>query len=660
MAAAAELFRRAMSSFQQGRLDEAERQFRQLLRKEPRQPAALNILAVILMSQKRYGEAEPYLQTAVKAGATSDVTFYNYGLVLKALGRPDEALERFTEAITLNPGNADSWNNRGTVLNELKNPARAIDDFDRALALNPASAAPLFNKARSLAELKRYDEALAAHDQALAINPGLAEAWYGRGFVFHQLQRHDDAARAYARALQLDPQLPFLKGSLVHEKMLTCDWSEIGALVTEITSDVAAGKLVTEPFSWQGLATSPQSLQQCAKLFNAARFPANVTSVPRPSPSANGKIRIGYLSGEFRQQATALLMVGVLEQHDRNRFEITAIDNGWDDGGETRRRIEACVHRVLPIRALADPDAVAAIRDCQIDVLVNLNGYFGDERTRVFARRAAPIQVNYLGFPGTLGASYMDYIIADRHVLPDADKPFYSEKVAHLPNSYQANDNIRPIAPRSFDRADCGLPAHGVVFCCFNNAYKITPDVFERWMQILARVNGSVLWLLADDPVAAANLKREAAARGVDGARIVFAERMPPAEHLARHRCADIFLDTLPYNAHTTASDALWAGVPLVTCRGTTFPGRVAASLLHSLRLAELVAETPDAYVELAIALATDPDRLAAIKQKLAANRLTTPLFDTGRFTRHLEAAFAAMVERHRAGRPPDHLVIAD
>lgn len=658
MASAAELFKRAMSSFQQGRLDEAERQFKQLLRKEARHPAALNILAVILMAQKKYAEAEPYLHTASKVSATSDATFYNYGLVLKALGRPDEALERLSQAIAINPGNAESWNNRGTVLNDLKDPARAIDDFDKALAINPSYAAAFFNKARSLAELKRYDDALAAHDRALALNPNLAEAWFGRGFVFHQLQRHDEAARAYTKALQIDPHLAFLKGSLVHEKMLTCDWTEIDALVADIARDIAAGKLVTEPFSWQGLATSQQSLQQCARLFNDARFPANVKSPPRPSPTANGKIRIGYLSGEFRQQATSLLLVGVLEQHDKSRFEITAIDNGWDDASTTRRRIEAAVHRVLPIRGLADPDAVAAIRDQQIDVLVNLNGYFGDERTRVFARRAAPVQVNYLGFPGTLGASYMDYIIADRHVLPEADKPFYSEKVVYLPNCYQANDRSRDIAPRIFERADCGLPAQGVVFCCFNNAYKITRDVFECWMKILTRADGSVLWLLADDPAAAANLRREAQARGVAGDRIIFAERLPPADHLARHRCADIFLDTLPYNAHTTASDALWAGVPLLTCRGTTFPGRVAASLLHSMQLPELVTETADDYVRLAIELATHPDRLAAIKQTLADNRLTTPLFDTALFTRHIEAAFAAMMERHRAGLAPDHVVV--
>ncbi|WP_315831951.1 tetratricopeptide repeat protein [Bradyrhizobium prioriisuperbiae] len=659
MATTAELFQRAMSSFQQGRLEEAERQFKQLLRKETRHPAALNILAAILMSQKKYGEAEPYLQTALKVNATSDATFYNYGLVLKALGRPDEALARFSQAIGLNPGNADSWNNRGTVLNDLKDPVRAIDDFEKALSINPRYAAAYFNKARSLADLKKYDEALAAHDQALALNPNLAEAWFGRGFVFHQLQRHEEAARAYEKALQIDPKLPFLKGSLVHEKMLTCDWDGIAPLIADIERDIAAGKLATEPFSWQGLATSQQSLQQCAKLFSDTRFPPNVRTAPRPSPAANGKIRIGYLSGEFRQQATSLLLVGVLEQHDKDLFEITAIDNGWDDGSETRQRIDAAVHRVLPIRGLADPDAVTAIRDQQIDILVNLNGYFGEERTRVFARRAAPIQVNYLGFPGTLGASYMDYIIADRHVLPETDKPFYAERVAYLPNCYQANDRSSKIAP-PVSRADCGLPTQGVVFCCFNNVYKITPDIFERWMQILAQVEGSVLWLLADDPAAAANLRREAVARGVDGGRLIFAERRLPAEHLARHRCADLFLDTLPYNAHTTASDALWAGLPLLTCSGTTFAGRVAASLLRNIELPELVTETLDDYVLSAVTLANHPDRLAAIRQKLDDHRLNTPLFDTARFTRHLEAAFAAMVERHRAGLAPAHIVVPD
>jgi predicted O-linked N-acetylglucosamine transferase (SPINDLY family) len=346
-------------------------------------------------------------------------------------------------------------------------------------------------------------------------------------------------------------------------------------------------------------------------------------------------------------------MVGVLEQHDRETFEIVAFDNGWDDGSATRRRIAAAVERIVPIRELSDLEATAAIRDAGIDVLVDLNGYFGEARTRVFARRAAPVQVNYLGFPGTLGASYMDYIIADGEVLPAEDHRFFSEKVVTLPHSYQPNDRQRPIATGEVTRQSCGLPEQGVVFCCFNNSYKITPEVFGAWLRILGAVEDSVLWLIEDCSEATANLRRAAAAAGVAERRIVFAGRRPPAEHLARHRCADLFLDTLPYNAHTTASDALWAGLPLLTCRGSTFAGRVAASLLKAIDLPELVTTSLADYEALAVALARDPARLSGLRQRLAANRLTTPLFDTAAITRQLEAAFTTMVERHRAGLSP-------
>ena len=406
------------------------------------------------------------------------------------------------------------------------------------------------------------------------------------------------------------------------------------------------------------IASSEQSLQRCAELYSAARYPARVDRTDLPKPGASGKIRIGYLSGEFREQATALLLVGVLEQHDRQQFEIIAVDNGFDDGSATRRRINAAVDGVIEIASLNDPQAVAAIRAAGIDVLVNLNGYFGDGRTRVSARRAAPIQVNYLGFPGTLGAGYMDYIIADRHVLPAEHRAFYAEKVVWLPDCYQANDRKRPIAERNFSRAECGLPDDGFVFCCFNNNYKITPSTFDGWMRILREVEGSVLWLLEDNALAASNLRREAAARGLDASRLVFAGRLPPDQHLARHRCADLFLDTLPYNAHTTASDALWAGLPVLTCRGETFAGRVAASLLHSIGLPELVTASQADYERLAIELAIRPAMLASLTQKLANNRLTTALFDTARFTGHIEAAYLAMVQRRQAGLRPDHLAI--
>jgi predicted O-linked N-acetylglucosamine transferase (SPINDLY family) len=658
MASPADLFKRAVSSFQQGRIGEAEHSLKQLLRKEPRHLAALNILAIVLTMSGKYADAERQLQTALKINATSDATFYNYGIVLKALGRPEEALQRFTQAIAINPGNAETWNNRGTVLNELRDYSAAMVDFDRAIALNPKSAAAIFNKSKSLVKLRRYGEALAACDQALAMKPDLAEAWFGRGSILHELQRHDEAVGAYANAFRIDPQMPFLKGSLLHQKMLTCDWAEVDGLIGEIESDLASGKLVAEPFGWQGIATSERSLQQCAELYNAKTFPAGPASPALLLSGANTKIRVGYLSGEFRQQATSLLLVGVLEHHDTAQFDIYAIDNGWDDHSETRRRINAAVPGQISIGERNDSEALAAIRENRIDVLVNLNGYFGQGRTRLFAQRAAPVQVNYLGYPGTLGARYMDYIVADQHVLPVDHQAFYSEKVVYLPNCYQANDRSKQIATRIFDRQQCGLPAEGVVFCCFNNVYKITPEIFDCWMRILKHVDGSVLWLLEDSASAAANLAKEAVARGVSADRIVFAERLALPEHLARHRCADLFLDTLPYNAHTTASDALWAGLPVVTCRGETFAGRVASSLLHNLHLPELITATLEDYVRLAIELATHPEKRAAIKQKLADNRLTTALFDTALFTRHIETAYAAMVERHKAGLAPDHIVV--
>lgn len=348
----------------------------------------------------------------------------------------------------------------------------------------------------------------------------------------------------------------------------------------------------------------------------------------------------------------------MLEQHDTSQFEIHAFDNGWDDGSETRRRIADAVHRIVDIRNLNDAQAASAIRDSGIDILVNLNGYFGDDRTRVFAQHPAPVQVNYLGFPGTLGAAYMDYIVADATVIPESQRPFFNEKVVHLPDSYQANDRARPIADRAFTRDEFGLPQDGFVFCCFNNNYKITPQTFDGWMRILARVPGSVMWLIEDNATASGNLRKEAAARGIAPERLVFAARMPPDEHLARHRCADLFLDTLPYNAHTTASDALWAGLPLLTCMGDTFAGRVAASLLGAIGLPELVTSSQTDYERLAIELATQPDRLAALRRKLADNRLTTPLFDTARFTRHLEQAYAAMHARRKAGQRPGHIVV--
>lgn len=654
------IFSEAISFLQAGRTHEAEKALRRLLRRTSDHPLALSILGAILVGSGKHDEAERFLRAAVKLNPNAQAALYNHGLALKALGRAGEAVAQFTRALAINPDDAETLNNRGSAFNDLKDHQSALADFDRALALQPNYALAHHNRGNALFGLAHHEDALAAYRRALALAPNFLESWTGAGLCLHKLKRHDESVAAYDAARKLNPDYPFLKGIVLHQRMLACDWSGIADLIAEIETDIAAGKPSAEPFGWQGVATTDRSLQKCAEIYSAAIFPPNHRGLPPARPDNGETIRIGYVSGDFRAQATAFLLVGVLEQHDRGRFEIHAFDNGWDDGSDTRKRIAAAVHRITPIRGLNDAQAAQVIRDSGVDILVNLNGYFGDDRNGVFAQRPTPVQVNYLGFPGTLGAPYVDYIVADAIVIPQTQRAFFTEKIVHLPHSYQANDNRRAISDRAFTRAELGLPQHGFVFCCFNNNYKITPQTFAGWMRILERVPGSVLWLIEDNPLASANLRKEAGAHGVDPLRLVFAERVPPEDHLARHRCADLFLDTLPYNAHTTASDALWAGLPVLTCTGGTFAGRVAASLLLNVGLPELVTSSQDDYERLAVELATQPERLNALREKLAVNRLTTPLFDTERFTRHLEQAYAAMHARRKAGQKPEHIVVSE
>jgi predicted O-linked N-acetylglucosamine transferase (SPINDLY family) len=583
--------------------------------------------------------------------------WFGRGNALYNLGRLDEALDAYARGLALDPSDAEALLRYGNVFFVLKNYDKALEAYEKALSLKPNLVGTRLGLGNAFLELHRYDEALAAYDQELALTPDIAEAWLGRGHVLHMRKIHDQAAAAYAKVLKLDPGHPFVKGHLLHERMLVCDWKDADELISEIENEIRLGKPAAEPFGWQGVAKSEQSLQLCAEIYNNKKFPPVTENFPGHAPD-HKTIRIGYSSGEFRNAATSSLIVGTLEHHDKSRFEIYCFDNGWDDQSEMRSRITASVHELVDIRKLDDPSSAAAVRERQIDILVNLNGYFGEERTRMFARRPAPIQVNYLGFPGTMGSTYMDYIIADDCVIPPDNRKYFTEKVVYLPNSYQANDTKKEIGTDDPSRATYGLPQQGFVFCCFNNNYKIVPEIFDRWMHILKRADGSVLWLIEDSEKAASNLRMEATARGVGAERLVFAKRLPLSEHLARHRLADLFLDTLPYNAHTTASDALWAGLPILTCLGQTFAGKVGASLLKAIGLPELITTTLDDYEELAVDLATHPEKVALLKRKSADNRLTTPLFDTKQFTRDIEAAYSAMYERLRAGLKPDHIIV--
>jgi len=388
------------------------------------------------------------------------------------------------------------------------------------------------------------------------------------------------------------------------------------------------------------------------------------TATPRSQPLWRGekykhdRIRVAYLSRDFREHPVSFLMAGMFECHDSSRFETTAISWGHDDDSAIRKRIKKSFERFIDVEKEDQGKIAQLLRELEIDIAVDLMGFTEESRTHVMAARPAPIQVNYLGYVGTTGTQYIDYIIADRVLIPRDQDEFYSEKIVCLPNSFQVNDRDRRIGDKVFARRDAGLPQDAFVFCCFNNVYKITPDVFDSWMRILRRVDRSVLWLVAGNSIVERNLRNEAAGRAVDPERLIFAQRLPLAEHQARLRMADLFLDTLPYNAGTTAADALWAGLPVLTRIGTALAGRMAASVLTAIGLPELIASTPEAYEMIAVDLATHPEKNAAIKRKLADRRLTAPLFDTELFTRHIEAAYIAMYDRYQAGLAPAHIAI--
>ncbi len=640
-----------------GRQEEAAASFIEAVRRDPDFYEAHTSLGRILHHLGHLEGAQESYARALAITPTAEF-YHERALILHALRRSEEGLASMDAALAMKPGRADILANRAVILHGLGRFEESLASADQAIVANPGSADAHNNRAAALHGLKRPEDALASYDRAIELHPRYVTALANRGGVLLWLKRPEDALESYRRVVEIAPDHPFAKGHLLHTKALCCEWSGFEELRRSVGADVLARKPSAEPFGFQGTSDSEAELRACAEIYAAAKYP-RIAGAPVARPAQGGKIRIGYLCGEFRNQATSILMAELFELHDPERFEIYAFDNGWDDHSHMRARLNAAFKEIIDISATSDAEVATKIAAMGIDILVNLNGYFGRERNTVFACHPAPIQVNYLGFPGTMGTDYMDYLIADRIVIPPASQQHYNEAIAYLPHCYQANDRKRLIADRIFTRTELGLPDQGAVFCCFNNPYKILPDVFDAWMRILSRVPGSVLWLIENAPVASNNMRAEATRRGIDPKRLVFAGRAPVAEHLARHRAADLFLDTLPYNAHTTASDALWAGLPVLTCTGQTFAGRVSTSLLRALDMPELITTSLREYEELAVALAQDSARLAALMNKLAAHRLTKPLFDTPRFARHIEEAYSQMVARQRAGLPPAPIAVA-
>jgi protein O-GlcNAc transferase len=717
----------AVEAHQAGRRDEAEKLYRKILLKRPRDQLAVQNLGALLFERGELDEAAKLLRRALSIDPRDTDALNNLGNTLRAQGQLVEAEASFRKAIAIRP-NAMALNSFGNLLRSRGDYAEAIACYEQALQLQPdylhshfhlamtyrltgrlTEAVAIQEKALEinprfpqvlmqlglcLSELGRIAEAITRYREALAVAPQFYEAWSNLG---NALQRNRDLAgaeAAYREALRLKSDFPNalgnlgtlladsnrrreaialfervatlnpdhdgIWGKLSFEKRNLCDWRDYDSLVDgRVREQVRAGSRKTTAFSLLTLSSTPQEQLQVARAY-AEVTGASAIALPQRPPQQRVRLRVGYLSADFHPHATAYLIAELMERHDRSRFEVFAYSIGPDSDTALRRRLVAAFDGFVDLRPLSHDEAAQRIHADDLDILVDLKGYTQNARSEILARRPAPIQVNYLGYPGTMGASFIDYIVADAFIIPPAQHAFYDEKVVTLPHCYQPNDTRRPVSDQRPTRAACGLPEHGFVFASFNNSYKITPQMFDIWMRLLNQVPGSVLWQLEAEPDATGNLRREAQARGVDPARLIFAPALELADHLARQPLADLFLDTLPVNAHTTASDALWAGLPVLTCAGETFIGRVAGSVLTTIGLPELITTSPQEYEALALALARDPARLAALRQRLAANRQTSPLFDIARFTRNLEGAYQQMQERRLAGQPPASLTVED
>jgi protein O-GlcNAc transferase len=650
----------ALRAQKAGDAAEAARLCTDLLRADPKHFGALYLLGLVRCDAGRFEEGQHLLADALAANPRSAEASYMRGCALRALNRLPEALLCFERAVAIRPDFIEAHVNRAAALVTLKRGEEALEAIGKALALDSGNAGAWNNRGCILQELGRAREAVAAFEKASALRPDFTAALTNLASALADLTRYRDAAAVSERALALTPDLPYMRGNLALYRLHACDWRHYDADRADIAAGLKAGKRVVTPFVNLLLSRSMDDQLACARIYVANDAPASDAPLWRGERYGHDRIRLAYVSADFRAHAVAALTAGVFEHHDRTRFEAIGVSCGRNDHSPMRARIAAAFEHFLDGETTSAEEIAARLRAMEVDIAVDLTGYTQHHRPGLFGLRPAPIQVNYLGYPGTLGAGYIDYILADKTIIPEVDRRRCAEAVVYLPDSYQCNDAKHPSPARTPARDEAGLPESGFVFCCFNNSYKIAPETFAIWMRLLRDVDGSVLWLLEDSSEAAANLRREAEARSVAPERLVFAPRISHAEHLARHRCAGLFLDTLPYGAHTSAGDALWEGLPVVTCRGSTFAGRVAASLLEAVRMPELIAESLEAYETLAVALARDPARFAGLKAKLVRNRETAPLFDTARITRNLEAAYETMWRRWQDGLAPEGFAVDD
>ena len=646
----------AIALHQRGELQQAHRLYAEILSIEPRHFKALHLLGVIAAQTGNPAQALQFIDEAIQINPRDASAHHGRAAALQELQRPDEALAGYGRAIAIQADYLRAYLDRGALLQQHQQFEAALSDFDRAVSLKPNDADIHLSRGAVLVELKQWQAALTALNQAIALDPTFAEAYANRAAVLEEMGNWESAKANYDRAVALRPDFGFLLGHGAHLAAQLCDWRDRDAVLADLSARIARDEPACAPFPFLSLSASAPSQRRCAEIWVRKQCPPQSALGPINRRGRHGRIRVGYFSPDFREHAVSYLTAELFETHDRAQFEVTGFSLGVDTQDSLRKRLELGFERFIDVRQGSDRDIAMLARRLEIDIAVDLAGFTKGARPGIFALRAAPLQVSYLGFLGTMGAPYIDYLLADTATIAPEDRVNYAEQVLYVP-SYQVNDSRRHISEGIVSREELRLPARAFVFCCFNASYKISPQIFASWMRILQRAPGSVLFLLKENDTMIANLRKEAAARGVDAQRLVFGARLPAPLYLARYKSCDLFLDTLPYNAGTTASDALWAGLPVLTCRGDTFAGRVGASLLSALEMPELIAKDLAQYEELAVDLALRPAHLEKIKQQLGRQRLSAPLFDTPRFTRHLEAAYTGIYERYHAGLPPAELI---
>jgi predicted O-linked N-acetylglucosamine transferase (SPINDLY family) len=612
--------------------------------------------------QRMLGDGESALLSydhAIARRADYGEAHFNRAILLLELKRWEMAAAAFRQAMALNEAFSSdyAWYSIGSAQLELGQWRAALESMDRAIALRADYAEAHYQRGNILCALSRSEEAIASFNRAIGVKPDHAQALQNLGVALHTLKRYEEAIANYDRALALRPDLRYLPGICRYARMHICDWSNLDTDLAQLSDGIVSLLPVSPPFTLLALLDSAPLLRTGAKIWAADVCPASDELGPCPRPAASNKIRVGYFSADFRLHPVALLTAGVFEAHDRSKFEITAFAFGPKADDAMRTRLERAFDRFIDVGGKSDAEVAKLARGVNIDIAVDLGGFTEFSRPGIFSLRAAPLQVGYIGYLGTMNVPFMDYLVADATIIPATDQRNYSEKIIYLP-VYHANDARHIAVGRPASRAELGFPPGAFVFACCNSNYKIMPQTFDSWMRILGRVDGSILFLTSDNPVAERNLRMEAARRGVDPGRIVFGKRLLLSDYLARYAALDLFLDTLPYNAGTTASDALWAGLPVVTRPGGTFPGRVAASLLRAVGLPELIAATQADYEDLAVQLAMDPKRMTRLRGKLEQLRETALLFNTRLFTRHLESAYARVHARYQSGLAADHLAV--